>query len=131
MCRLGRGKLRRDENEPSPAEIATVSIQIGLDYHYDSSPREKQQEVLIRQLKHAVRLNKPITIHTREADDDIWRILSEHLPKEQRLHIHCFTDSPELADKLLGHFPNCWIGVTGAQSARALDHPDCNGTNIR
>lgn len=35
------------------------------------------------------------------------------MPKEQKLHIHCFTDSPELAEKLLGHFPNCFIGITG------------------
>lgn len=47
------------------------------------------------------------------ADDDIWRILSTYVPKETRLHIHCFTDSPELAKKLLAHFPNCFIGVTG------------------
>ncbi|KAK9894472.1 hypothetical protein P389DRAFT_197764 [Cystobasidium minutum MCA 4210] len=87
--------------------------EIGLDYHYDFSPREKQQEILIRQLKHAIALGKPITIHTREADDDIWRILSENVPKEQRLHIHCFTDTPELAEKLLGHFSNCFIGITG------------------
>ena len=87
--------------------------EIGLDYHYDNSPRDIQQQILIRQLKQAVRLAKPITIHTREADEDIWRILSEHLPKEQKLHIHCFTDSPELAAKLQDHFPNCWIGVTG------------------
>jgi len=87
--------------------------EIGLDYHYDNSPRAIQQEILIRQLKQAVRLNKPITIHTREADEDIWRILSEHLPKEKKLHIHCFTDTPELAAKLQEHFPNCWIGVTG------------------
>lgn len=35
------------------------------------------------------------------------------MPQEHKLHIHCFTDSPELADKLLSHFPNCWIGITG------------------
>lgn len=49
----------------------------------------------------------------KTADDDIWRILSENVPKEHHLHIHCFTDSPELAQKLFDHFPNCWIGITG------------------
>jgi TatD DNase family protein len=47
------------------------------------------------------------------ADEDIWRILSENVPKEHHLHIHCFTDSPELAQKLFDHYPNCWIGITG------------------
>ncbi|KAM0788287.1 hypothetical protein ACM66B_001433 [Microbotryomycetes sp. NB124-2] len=89
--------------------------EIGLDYHYDNSPREIQQDVLRRQLKAALRSNqdKAITIHTREADDDIWRILTQELPKEQRLHVHCFTDSPQLASNLLDHFPNLYIGVTG------------------
>lgn len=53
MCVLDVSKLK-------------LSVQIGLDYHYDFSPREKQQEILIRQLKHAIALGKPITIHTRE-----------------------------------------------------------------
>lgn len=60
-----------------------------------------------------MKLDKAITIHTREADDDIYRILTEELPKEQRVHVHCFTDSPEVAGKLLDHFPNLYIGITG------------------
>ena len=51
--------------------------EIGLDYHYTLSPKETQQEVLVRQLRHAVRLGKPLTIHTREADADIERIFGE------------------------------------------------------
>ncbi|GAA5855491.1 hypothetical protein JCM8547_007858 [Rhodosporidiobolus lusitaniae] len=91
--------------------------EIGLDYHYDS-PKEAQHEVLRRQLRIAVKagLNKAITIHTREADSDILEILTSELPKEQKLHIHCFTDSPVLAHSLLEHFPNCFIGITGVVS---------------
>ncbi|CAE7082798.1 unnamed protein product [Rhizoctonia solani] len=87
--------------------------EMGLDYHYDNSPREVQRDVLIRQLGHAIKLKKPLTIHTREADDDIWEILSTRVPKEWKIHIHCFTDSPVLAKKLLDHFPNLYIGITG------------------
>ncbi|KAI0779645.1 hypothetical protein C8Q74DRAFT_1199416 [Fomes fomentarius] len=87
--------------------------EMGLDYHYDNSPREIQQEVFIRQLKHAVRLGKPLTIHTREAEDDSERILKEHVPKDHRIHIHCYTDSPEWAARMLAHFPNLYIGITG------------------
>ncbi|KAG1894630.1 uncharacterized protein F5891DRAFT_1281532 [Suillus fuscotomentosus] len=54
--------------------------EMGLDYHYDNSPRTIQQEVFIRQLNHAVRLGKPLTIHTREAEADTERILMEHCP---------------------------------------------------
>ncbi|CAD6572923.1 MAG: hypothetical protein CYPHOPRED_004970 [Cyphobasidiales sp. Tagirdzhanova-0007] len=90
--------------------------EIGLDYHYNLSPHDVQERVLVRQLQHAVRLGKPITIHTREGRvflRNIWRILRANVPKEAHLHIHCFTDTPELAQKLLDHFPNCWIGITG------------------
>ncbi|KAK1218233.1 hypothetical protein PQX77_019084 [Marasmius sp. AFHP31] len=87
--------------------------EMGLDYHYDNSPREIQRDVFARQLRHAVRLGKPLTIHTREADDDTERILKEIVPKDHPIHIHCFTDTPEFADRLLSHFPNLYIGITG------------------
>ncbi|THH08822.1 hypothetical protein EW146_g8869 [Bondarzewia mesenterica] len=87
--------------------------EIGLDYHYDNSPREEQQAVFTRQLRQAVRLNKPLTIHTREAEEDTERILKAEVPKEHKIHIHCYTDSPELAQRLLAHFPNLYIGITG------------------
>ena len=60
---------------------------MGLDYHYDNSPRDVQQKVFIRQLKQAVKLGKPLTIHTREADDDTERILKEHVPKDHKVRI--------------------------------------------
>ena len=61
---------------------------MGLDYHYDNSPREIQQEVFIRQLQHAVRLGKPLTIHTREAEEDSERILKEHVSKDHRVRVY-------------------------------------------
>ncbi|PSR72047.1 hypothetical protein PHLCEN_2v12077 [Hermanssonia centrifuga] len=87
--------------------------EIGLDYHYDNSPREIQQQVFVRQLRHAIRLGKPLTIHTREAEDDTERILKEEVPKDHPVHIHCYTDSPEWAARMLAHFPNLFIGITG------------------
>jgi len=61
--------------------------EIGLDYHYMNSPADIQQEVFRRQLKHAVRLGKPLTIHTREADDDVERILKEEVPQDHKVSI--------------------------------------------
>ncbi|KAF8994504.1 hypothetical protein BDQ17DRAFT_1392418 [Cyathus striatus] len=87
--------------------------EMGLDYHYDFSAREIQRDVLRRQLRHAVRLGKTLTIHTREADEDTEAILKEEVPKEHKIHIHCFTDTPEFAQRLLDHFPNLYIGITG------------------
>lgn len=87
--------------------------EIGLDYHYDNSPRDVQRDVFTRQLRHAVRLGKPITVHTREADEDTERILKAEVPAEHKIHVHCFTDSPDFAQRLLDHFENLYIGITG------------------
>jgi TatD DNase family protein len=61
--------------------------EIGLDYHYDNSPRDVQKAVFARQLRHAVRLGKSITVHTREADDDTESILKAEVPKDHRVSI--------------------------------------------
>lgn len=87
--------------------------EMGLDYHYDHSPRDIQKLVFTRQLRLAVKLGKPLTIHTREAEEDTEVILKEEVPKDHRIHIHCFTDSPDFAQRLLAHFPNLYIGITG------------------
>ena len=59
--------------------------EIGLDYHYMNSPQDIQKEVFRRQLKHAVRLGRPLTIHTREADDDVESILKEEVPQDHKV----------------------------------------------
>jgi TatD DNase family protein len=51
--------------------------EIGLDYHYDFSPRDVQQEVFRQQIALARQRRLPIVIHTREAEDDTFRILAE------------------------------------------------------
>lgn len=60
--------------------------EMGLDYHYDLSPRDVQRAVFTRQLKHAVRLGKALTIHTREANEDTERILKEEVPKDHKVN---------------------------------------------
>ncbi|KAL0058677.1 hypothetical protein AAF712_014638 [Marasmius tenuissimus] len=55
--------------------------EMGLDYHYDNSPREIQRDMFACELRHAVQLGKPLTIHTREADNDTERILKEIVPQ--------------------------------------------------
>src|ERR1043166_9132840 len=65
--------------------------EIGLDYHYDHSPREVQRAVFQRQLKLARELNLPVIIHSREADEDTVHILREELSGYARAGVlHCF-----------------------------------------
>ena len=70
--------------------------EIGLDYHYDFSPRDVQQAVFRAQVRLARELERPVVIHTREADEDTIAILRE--AGGVRGVLHCFTGSPALAD---------------------------------
>jgi TatD DNase family protein len=73
--------------------------EIGLDYHYDFSPREVQREVFIEQLRIATDLDLPIVIHTREAWADTMAVLREHWQGQGIMH--CFTGTPEQAREAL------------------------------
>ncbi len=76
--------------------------EIGLDYHYDFSPREVQREVFTEQVRIAREAGKPIVIHTREAWEDTFRILQENAGSEGvRGIMHCFSGGPEEAERAL------------------------------
>jgi TatD DNase family protein len=90
-------KLFDHEAERRLIEIARQSKrvigwgEIGLDYHYDHSPRDVQREVFRRQLRIARELELPVVIHSREANDDTITILSEELSAYDRAGVlHCF-----------------------------------------
>jgi TatD DNase family protein len=65
--------------------------EIGLDYHYDFSPREVQRQVFRAQIELALELRLPVIIHTREATDDTFQILRETGVGRVRGVFHCFT----------------------------------------
>lgn len=75
--------------------------EIGLDYYWDTSPKEIQHTVFREQIRLARRLNKPIVIHNRDAHEDIVRILKEEKAEEVGGIMHCFSGSPEIAKKCL------------------------------
>jgi TatD DNase family protein len=75
--------------------------EIGLDYHYDYSPRDVQQQVFREQIRLAGRLRLPIVIHTREAEDDTFRILDEENARDIGGVFHCFTGDREMAKRCL------------------------------
>jgi len=69
--------------------------EIGLDYHYDFAPRDVQQKAFSEQIALAIELRKPIVIHTRESEEDVFRIVEEHYasvpPELPRGQFHCFS----------------------------------------
>ena len=75
--------------------------EIGLDFHYDHSPRDVQRETFRRQLRLAHDVKLPVIIHTREADKETAAILEHEEAEEIGGVIHCFTGERELAEKAL------------------------------
>ncbi|QMV42215.1 TatD family hydrolase [Cohnella cholangitidis] len=75
--------------------------EIGLDYYWDTSPKDIQHTVFREQIRLARRLNKPIVIHNRDAHEDIVKILKEEKAEEVGGIMHCFSGSPETAKKCL------------------------------
>ncbi len=76
--------------------------EIGLDFHYDNSPRDVQVEVFKRQLRSARECNLPVVIHTREAEAETIDILKSEYDGAQRRGIfHCFSGSMELAQRAI------------------------------
>ena len=95
--------------------------EIGLDYHYDFSERALQREIFVRQLRLGIASGKPLIIHTREAEDDTLEIMRDHVPRDWPIHVHCFTSSRNLAQALLAHFPNLYVGFTGIVTFKNSD----------
>jgi TatD DNase family protein len=77
-------------------ERARAIGEIGLDYHYDFSPRDVQQAVFRTQIRLAIDLALPVVIHTREATDDTFGILRE-AGRSVRGVFHCFTGDTVMA----------------------------------
>jgi len=76
--------------------------EIGLDFHYDNSPREVQIDVFQWQLRLARELSLPVIIHTREAESETAEILQSHWADSKLPGImHCFSGSAELAEKAI------------------------------
>jgi TatD DNase family protein len=76
--------------------------EIGLDYHYDFSPRETQTSVFIQQMEIATAAKKPVVIHTREAWDDTAALLEQHWkPHGIGGIMHCFSGGPVEARRTL------------------------------
>lgn len=78
--------------------------EIGLDYHYDHSPRDAQQRAFEHQLELAAGAGKPAIIHAREADDDVAAILGHH--PTVTMILHSFSSGPGLLRSALdaGHY---------------------------
>ena len=92
--------------------------EIGLDYHYDFSPRDRQIEVFERQLILANKLDLPVIVHDREAHEDTMNLLKKHKPKGV---VHCFSGSAEMAKEIVKL--GMYIGIGGAVTFKNAKKP--------
>ena len=83
------------------ARGAVAIGECGLDYHYDHSPRELQRRAFAGQLALARELDRPVVVHTREAEADTLAMVTEAGDAGVRGVLHCYTGSHALADAAL------------------------------
>lgn len=84
------------------ARGAVAVGECGLDYHYDHSPRELQRRAFAAQLALALDCDRPVVVHTRDAEDDTRAMVVEAGRAGVRGVLHCYTGSEALADAALG-----------------------------
>lgn len=111
------GDLAEIEKLYSNSRVVAVG-EIGLDYHYDFSPRERQLEIFERQLILANKLDLPVIIHDREAHEDTMNLLKKHRPKGV---VHCFSGSAEMAKEIVKL--GMYIGLGGAVTFKNAKKP--------
>ena len=104
------------------AEKVVAIGEVGLDYHYDNSPRDAQERGFRTHIAAARETGLPLVIHSREADADTARILEEEATKGAfKAVLHCFTGGPDLARRAvaLGHFVS-FTGILTFKNSNAL-----------
>lgn len=117
---LDDGMMRELEALAATPEVAFVG-EIGLDYHYDHSPREVQREVFDRLVALALRLEKPIVVHTREAATDTLALLEASRARDVGGIIHCFSEDRPFAERALElGFYLSFSGIVSFKNARAV-----------
>lgn len=92
------------------AGAARAAGEMGLDYHYDHSPRDVQRDVLRRQLRLARRHGVPVVLHNRDSDDDMAAILEAEADGTRSV-LHAFNGAPRLVQ--VGKQLGCYFGIGG------------------
>lgn len=92
--------LREVERLAESGNVIAVG-EIGIDYYYEFSPRERQHEVFRHQLRIARRLGLPAVVHNRDSDEDVLRIIEEEQDGALRFQLHCFSSNEDVLRRAL------------------------------
>ena len=96
--------------------------EMGLDYHWDKSPKDIQKDVFRKQIALAKRVQLPIIIHNREATQDCVDILKEEHAEEIGGIMHSFSASPEIADDVINKL-NFYVSLGGPVTFKNAKQP--------
>lgn len=94
----------------APGRLVAVG-ETGLDFHYDFAPPDVQESVFRAQLDLAVRVNRPVVIHARKAEDRVCDILADYPALRDRVVFHCFSGTLAQATRIIEM--GLWISFTG------------------
>lgn len=100
------------------ARVSAVG-EIGLDYHYDHSPRPVQQDVFRRQVRLAKQAGLPVILHVREAFDDAFAIMQEEGWPQAGTLLHCYTSDADEVRRWVD--AGCYVAFGGAFTFKKLD----------
>ena len=94
--------------------------EIGLDYYYDFSPKEKQIEAFKAQIELALKLDLPVIIHNRDSDKDMMEIIRSYCGTGLKAQFHCYNGSLDDAMELVGM--NYMLSFTGNITFKKADN---------
>ena len=101
-------------------EVVAIG-EIGLDYHYDHSPRDIQKQTFAKLIALAREVKKPIVIHTREAAEDTLAILESENARDVGGVIHCFSEDRAFAERALDlGFDLSFSGIVTFKGAKSI-----------
>ena len=101
-------QIFEDELKNKDSKLIAIG-ETGLDYHFDY-PVELQKKYFLEQIKLANKYELPIIIHSRESQEDVYKILKENVVKKAGI-MHCYSGAPEMSKKFveMGYY----LGVGG------------------
>lgn len=98
-----------EENLNNPKIVGIGEF--GLDYHYEGYNKDSQKELMVKQVELAKKYHMPIIIHTRDAMNDTYDILEETKAFNNKITIHCFSESLEMSKRFIEK--GCKLGIGG------------------
>lgn len=110
----------------SPSQFVAIG-EIGLDYHWDLQYKQEMQRAFRRQLDWALEYHLPVSVHSRDAEDDTIEILSEYNTKGLHGSLHSFGGDEGQIKRALTECPNFMIGINGVITFKNNSNADILG----